>query len=153
MSFRGSRSIGNWLANFNIVQQAYAPCSGCTVHSGFYDTWKQVQALVMPALTSARQQWPNYRIVATGHSLGGAVASIAVGELRQQGYTVDLVRTFYLLSTYPDFHQYSYGAPMSGNYFFVQYISGQGNNFRVVSVESGSVCLSLADSVPVQDAQ
>lgn len=91
LAFRGSKSIGNWLANINIVQKPYPPCKLCTVHSGFYDTWVLVKPQVKGALVAAVQNWPDYRIIATGHSLGGAVASIAVGDLRKDGYTVDLV--------------------------------------------------------------
>lgn len=42
-------------------------------------------------LTSAKALYPEYRIISTGHSLGGAVAAIAAGELRQDGYEVDMV--------------------------------------------------------------
>ena len=82
----------DWLANLNIVQKPYPACTRCTVHAGFYDTWNFVKPQVEATLTAALRQWPNYRIIATGHSLGGAVASIAVGELRRDGYAADLVR-------------------------------------------------------------
>jgi alpha-beta hydrolase superfamily lysophospholipase len=61
------------------------------VHSGFYDTWTFVKPQVTAALQSAVAQYPSYQIIATGHSLGGSVATIAVGDLRQAGYIIDLV--------------------------------------------------------------
>jgi thioesterase domain-containing protein len=35
--------------------------------------------------------FPNYKVVVTGHSLGGAVGTFAAAELRNEGINVDLV--------------------------------------------------------------
>jgi len=72
----------------------------------------------MAAITQARAEHPDYKIVATGHSLGGALASLAAGVLRSQGVTVDL---------------YTYGAPKVGLEGVSKYLSrtDMGLNFRV----------------------
>lgn len=49
---------------------------------------------MLSAVTAARAQYPNFKIVATGHSLGGALASLAAGVLRSQSVNVDLVSAF-----------------------------------------------------------
>ena len=67
-------------------------CTLCTAHSGFLDSWNSAKPQIQAAIASARQSFPAYKIVATGHSLGGAVATLAAADLRQDlGYDVSLV--------------------------------------------------------------
>lgn len=116
LSFRGSKSLGNWLGNLNIAMTPWNVCSGCSVHAGFLDSWTGVKANIGQVIASAVQNWPNYSFVITGHSLGAAIATIAAGDLRSQGYQLSL---------------YTYGSPMVGNLAFANFVTGQGNNFRV----------------------
>lgn len=46
---------------------------------------------VLNAVKQAAAANPSYKIVSTGHSLGGAIAAFAAAELRNSGYTVDMV--------------------------------------------------------------
>ena len=41
---------------------------------------------------AAQAQHPYFLTVIIGHSLGGAIATYAAAELRDRGYSVDLVR-------------------------------------------------------------
>ena len=116
IAFRGSESVVNWLGNVNIAMAPWSFCAGCTVHAGFYDSWNSVKPQVESTLTTATQTWPSYSVVATGHSLGGAMAALAAAELRTIGVQVTL---------------YTYGQPMSGNMKWAQFVTNQGNNFRV----------------------
>jgi pimeloyl-ACP methyl ester carboxylesterase len=71
----------------------------------------------MPLLAKTAAAHPDYRIVVTGHSLGGAVATLAAAQLRSEGWVVSL---------------YSYGAPRVGGRALSAFISGQvGGNYRV----------------------
>jgi len=94
-------------------------CKDCKAHSGFLESWTEAQDVVMKAVETAQAQFPDFRIVATGHSLGGAIATIATAAMRNKGQTVDL---------------YTYGAPKSGNKRLASFVSGtdKGESFRVV---------------------
>jgi hypothetical protein len=61
--------------------------------------------------------FPTYKITLTGHSLGGAVATLAAASLRNAGYTVAL---------------YNFGSPRIGGSKISSYITKQaGGNYRV----------------------
>lgn len=118
ISFRGSRSIRNWITNLAFTVTPTSICADCLGSTGFWNSWLEAQPNVLTAVTQARAQFPDYRIVATGHSLGGALASLAAGSLRKNGLTVDL---------------YTYGAPKVGFAGLSRYLTStaNGQTFRV----------------------
>ncbi|KLU84832.1 hypothetical protein MAPG_03867 [Magnaporthiopsis poae ATCC 64411] len=63
LAFRGSVTLRNWMADFNV---GFVPCSygrgGCQIHSGFDKGWSQVRDQVLPALVAAKKS-TGYRIV------------------------------------------------------------------------------------------
>ncbi|KAF3050402.1 hypothetical protein E8E11_003114 [Didymella keratinophila] len=118
LSFRGSRSVRNWLTNVQFPVIPTTICATCASSIGFWSSWLEAQTNVLSAIKTAQAQYPTFKVVATGHSLGGALASLAAGVLRAQGTTVDL---------------YTYGAPKVGLQGLADYISGtsMGQNYRV----------------------
>ena len=95
--------------------------SGCAVHPGFATAWKEVAEDVLAALESAAALHESYAIIVTGHSLGGAVATIAAGHLRRDGFDIDL---------------YTYGSPRVGNLAFATFITNQaGAEYRVTHAD------------------
>lgn len=118
LSFRGSRSVRNWLTNVQFPVISTTICATCASSIGFWSSWLEAQTNVLSAIKTAQAQYPTFKVVATGHSLGGALASLAAGVLRAQGTTVDL---------------YTYGAPKVGLQGLADYISGtsMGQNYRV----------------------
>ncbi|QPH09427.1 hypothetical protein C2857_000197 [Epichloe festucae Fl1] len=59
-------------------------CQGCLVlHTGFWDAFVSVKDGLLQHLQEVTKNVPNSRIVVTGHSLGGAVATIAGAYLRK----------------------------------------------------------------------
>ena len=68
---------------------------------------------------------PNFKIVVTGHSLGGAIAGLAAAELRNMGVGGDGAVALY-----------TYGAPRIGQKAVSDYITNQsGGNFRVTHAD------------------
>ncbi|KAF2735324.1 alpha/beta-hydrolase [Polyplosphaeria fusca] len=123
ISFRGSRSVRNWITNVNFPLVPTSICAACVAHAGFWQSWKEAEAGVLGAVQQAKAQFPGYKVVATGHSLGGALASLAAGVLRSQGTNVDL--------------KYTYGAPKIGTDALANYLTStsRGNTFRVTHVD------------------
>jgi hypothetical protein len=96
ISFRGSVSIRNWIADVNVERISIDDlCQGCEAHVGFWAAWETARdQAVLDALNNAivgTDQYQNYQVVATGHSLGGAVATLAAAQLRYLGFDVALV--------------------------------------------------------------
>ena len=94
VSFRGTQTFGNLQADLNAGLTPLDMCNGvanCLGHSGFFQSWKDVRDIVIPAVKAASANNAGFRVVSTGHSLGAAVASIAALELRNNQLTVDMV--------------------------------------------------------------
>ena len=114
LSFRGSEKVkADWLTNFDIfpVKQAYGK-----VHGGFLDGFQAVKGKLESLLAPISEQ----PIVFTGHSLGGALATIAAAEWHDN---------------YPPATIYTFGQPAVGrmgfrDFFFEQY---PGRFFRFVN--------------------
>ncbi|KAF2110641.1 Alpha/Beta hydrolase protein [Lophiotrema nucula] len=117
IAFRGSRSLRNWITNVEFPVIPTTICANCSASTGFWTSWLEAQDGVLAAVASARAQYPNFKIVATGHSLGGALASLGAGVLRSQGTAVDL---------------YTYGSPKIGLEDIAAYLSqtNLGQNYR-----------------------
>ncbi|KAL4923371.1 Alpha/Beta hydrolase protein [Aspergillus undulatus] len=117
VSFRGSRTIDTWVANLDFGLEAVNDlCTGCEAHGGFWKAWEVVADSIASGIESALATYPDYTIVFTGHSFGGALATLGAAQLRNAGYAIEL---------------YPYGCPRVGNEALVQYITDQGSNYRV----------------------
>jgi hypothetical protein len=74
---RGTKDIRNWLEDFSFKMINYAPCKGCLIHEGFYYSYVSIYEKFNPALVKLTELYPSAKIVATGSSLGGALATVA----------------------------------------------------------------------------
>ncbi|KAH8649716.1 Alpha/Beta hydrolase protein [Tricladium varicosporioides] len=115
-AFRGAEFLGSTSYARQELVRCPDVCLDCHCFDGFYATWLDIRPKVTSLLTSARAKYPNYDLVFTGHSLGGAQASYAAAEFRHVGVKARL---------------YTYGAPHLGDLAFAKYVSAQGNNWRV----------------------
>lgn len=140
LAFRGTYSIANTIADLSTIPQEYIPypgddddgsepptddndpppaepprCDNCTVHSGFYSSWINARKVVLPHVTEALDKHPEYRLVLVGHSLGGAVATLAALDFKARGW---------------DPHVTTFGEPRLGNKELNTYID---NRFNITS--------------------
>ncbi|KAJ1402224.1 Alpha/Beta hydrolase protein, partial [Ochromonadaceae sp. CCMP2298] len=116
--FRGSTSIQDWMNNLDVVMTDY-PCSGCEVHKGFLKAQQSVLPFVTEKVTALLQKYPSYAVVVTGHSLGAAMATLTINDLKK---TVSASR----------FRLFNFGSPRIGNEEFASYTTSLlGDDSRV----------------------
>jgi pimeloyl-ACP methyl ester carboxylesterase len=89
LAFRGTASWRDWMINFNLLPiksgWGYA-------HRGFVSAsarlWPEIEVLLLQKNPSRKP------IYVTGHSLGGAIATVAALKLRQQNFRLNGLVTF-----------------------------------------------------------
>jgi len=134
--FRGSMDVYSWITNLQFLYDTYPYCSGCEVHSGFHKAWLSVRSEIQASVATAiKMCGPKCGIIVTGHSLGGALATLCMAEIVQW---------------YPGVNTFSYtfGSPRVGNDNFATYYNSiQPNNYRLVNQHD------LVPHVPTQVMQ
>ena len=90
VAFRGTVSIGNFLTDAEAALVRHGLFPGL-VHYGFCRAVDAVYPAVRSMLSSYPRDW---RIWVTGHSLGGAMASLVSHRLASDGFPVRAVYTF-----------------------------------------------------------
>src|ERR1044072_7026352 len=70
ISFRGSSSTKNFLADIVYDKAETDLCAGCYAHRGFWESWAEARENVLGALISTAREHSDYKMVVTGHSLG-----------------------------------------------------------------------------------
>ncbi|KAL2074861.1 hypothetical protein VTL71DRAFT_8640 [Oculimacula yallundae] len=122
VSYKGTKSLANIIADLLVPKEKCDELAiGCKFHQGFRYAWGDVRMNTERAVQAARAKYPDYGLIITGHSLGGAVATIAAAYLRQLGYPCDV---------------YSFGSPRVGNQVFADYFNWQaGAHYRVTHTD------------------
>jgi triacylglycerol lipase len=88
LAFRGTGpfSTANWLADFEAALQPTD--SAIQTHKGFEQNYHSLEPQILKTLSTNRKLW------VTGHSLGGALATLATVELPKSGFGVRATYTF-----------------------------------------------------------
>jgi len=137
LAFRGTYSVANTIADLSTIPQEYVPypgdddddtsdfiapvldvdddappaeppkCENCTVHTGFYSSWLNTRKVVLPHVSKAMEKYPDYKLVLVGHSLGGAIATLAGLDFKARGWEP---------------HVTTFGEPRLGNKHFNKYV-------------------------------
>ncbi|MER3433777.1 MAG: lipase [Leptolyngbya sp. ERB_1_1] len=120
--FRGTSNPKEWLANFQASQSDYVQ-SGVTrgrVHTGFLRLYNQLSDQVRSAANRFNPALPCFVV---GHSLGGALATLATADLAQNSALKNQLRL------------YSYAAPRVGDQSFAQFFSTiSPNSYRIINL-------------------
>lgn len=82
------------------------------VHAGFFSAWDEISEDVLSALAVSRAQYPDFKLILTGHSLGGAVVTISAADIFPSASSSTAL--------------YTYGSPRAGNDVFADYVVNDG---------------------------
>uniref|UniRef100_A0A6B2LE76 Fungal lipase-type domain-containing protein n=1 Tax=Arcella intermedia TaxID=1963864 RepID=A0A6B2LE76_9EUKA len=126
VGFRGTvkTSFANWIADLDFIQtNPYSNLPNVAVHEGFWGAYLSIVSQFIPALRQATSSCPGCtRTVYSGHSLGGALAAIAL---------MDAVSYYNIPQPTPVL--YTFGQPRTGNSDWSQFMQTLTNSItRVV---------------------
>ncbi|KAH9269574.1 hypothetical protein BASA83_008394 [Batrachochytrium salamandrivorans] len=119
---RLNRKSGSWLNTLWDPTRPKPPDSGDEIvapdkillHSGFTTNYHGIRAVVQNHLIDAMNDYPTYSIVFTGHSLGGALASLAMVD----------AAVYHGVAKAKKMSLFSYGQPRTGNNVFADWANG-----------------------------
>ena len=109
ITFRGTQTPGDWLHNLDFIGEPYLPVPGRgTVHQGFqlvyYAVRKNLLAIVNNMGVGCTE------ILITGHSLGGALATLAMPDVLNQPFATNISPILYNVASprvgHDDFQSY-----------------------------------------------
>jgi putative lipase involved disintegration of autophagic bodies len=66
-------------------------CTNCTVGSGYWGAYTEARPTWLPSVQVQMNLHPTYKLVTTGHSLGGVLAQIAGAQYRANNIAIDVV--------------------------------------------------------------
>lgn len=103
VAFRSSTTSEDWFSNFAIQPTEYSPiskkeywelvkngrlsfCKDCQIHKGLSKFKESLGGEFLDKIEYTLKNYPSFKIVITGHSLGAALASMVGIELKLKGY-------------------------------------------------------------------
>lgn len=117
VTFRGTESPEDWLVNV-AVRQVPQQHSWGNVEDGFANVYSQCASTILDAIRGASPA----RVIVTGHSMGGALATLCAADIRR---AVDLTTTVY-----------TFASPRVGDPAFAQRFNADcPDTWRVVNTE------------------
>ncbi|KAJ7503332.1 alpha/beta-hydrolase [Mycena galericulata] len=135
VALRGSASVTDALLDANILLVPFLTPGvklppKARVHAGFLAAWDTVAVQITATLATQRRLYAGHRLVTVGHSMGGALATLAA---------VSLLQLFPASPMLDQTRMYSYGAPRTGNAVFAEHVNREFGSraFRVVHTDDG----------------
>lgn len=123
MAFRGTMNIAEWLGNMRTRQSDYV-LSGVQrgrVHRGFLNLYERIDNQIQTAISQFNPKLPTHF---TGHSLGGALATLAAADT-----------AFNNTQLRSQMQLYTYGSPRVGDPSFAEFYSSLvPNSYRIVNL-------------------
>ncbi|KAJ2158633.1 hypothetical protein GGF46_003633 [Coemansia sp. RSA 552] len=105
VSFRGTTDVEDWVQDSEFSLDPWPPhVPGSMVHHGFLSAYQSVAKNVTREIARLAARYPAYKMVFTGHSLGGAETVLCAVDILQRHPR--LRRRMYI---------YTYGMPRIGN--------------------------------------
>jgi len=124
ISFRGTnaKDIKNWITNLNFAKQApYKQVPNAAVHEGFLFAYEKLSPQIISGVNDLIGSKSKVTIYITGHSLGGALATLCAVDLKT--LFNDKINVFL----------YTFGTPRVGNQVFAGFCNSLTNeNWRLV---------------------
>lgn len=121
MAFPGTASAVDLLTDLGAILVPYnstgIDCPDCKAHAAVLNAWNSIEPASTTVLNEAMAQYPNYKFVIVGHSLGAAIAQLAFNGFVSQGYAVRAAYTY---------GQFRVGNPAFAD--FVDKLSGSSND-------------------------
>ncbi|KAJ2372169.1 hypothetical protein IW150_004252 [Coemansia sp. RSA 2607] len=112
VSFRGSAEFGDWVEDFTTSFVDWPRSgAGTQVGMGYLEGYRIAKPLIIRTVMELANSYPEYEIIATGHSLGGARAAMFVADI-SENYSNILSRL----------RLYTYGQPKCGDKGFAEYM-------------------------------
>ncbi|KAI8381061.1 Alpha/Beta hydrolase protein [Radiomyces spectabilis] len=122
MSFRGAYYHQNPLEAISVQQTRYAPVQDALVATSSYDSYIEIQTLVIPMFAKELDAHPDYTLEVSGYSLGANTAIFAAMDLYQRERRI----------TADNLSIYNFGGFRPGNSVFASYVEGTGIPFQRV---------------------
>ncbi|CAG8616488.1 4773_t:CDS:2 [Ambispora gerdemannii] len=123
VAFRGTADVDGFLEDSQFLFTDYPGAEGAKVHAGFLNIFQNTNKNITNLVKEIVPKNPGYKVVLTGHSLGG---TMAVFQLLEFVSIPGLSRD--------NLFVYTYGEPRIGNDVFAKYVEKQGINiFRIVN--------------------
>lgn len=122
VGFRGTlNTVQQWTSNMDTVKSRWLNGKG-KVHAGFKKRFAEIYQPTVDLLKKARSIVPDGDIIMSGHSMGGAVATLMASALKHEQSSI----------LHPDW-VYTFGSPRVGDKTFAQFVDSQYGN-RLVRV-------------------
>ncbi|KAI8143326.1 Alpha/Beta hydrolase protein, partial [Fennellomyces sp. T-0311] len=123
--FRGTNSINSFVVDAIFTPVDYPIAKGTKVHKGFLESYNEVRDKLVKVIQEQVENFPDYKVAVTGHSLGGSQALLCALDLFNLNSTRFGVDKLLL---------HTQGQPRTGDPRFAKYVTSTKIPFkRVVS--------------------